>query len=145
MFRRREGKALRFSVERSLKNQRGFTLLEMLIVISIVGVLAAVAVPRFTNAVALANTARIQSDLQVLNAAVVMYQTEKGTNPTKIEDLGDYVLDISNVKPPKGECRLKDGKSLTVTATSYGLVADEKDGMQATCEGKKLSEFWRKE
>ena len=136
---------MRFSVERSLKNQRGFTLLEMLIVISIVGVLAAVAVPRFTNAVALANTARIQSDLQVLNAAVVMYQTEKGTNPSKIEDLSNYVLDIANVKPPKGECRLKDGSSLTVTATSYGLISDDKDGMQATCEGKKLSEFWRKE
>ena len=128
-----------------LKNQRGFTLLEMLIVISIVGVLAAVAVPRFTNAVALANTARIQSDLQVLNAAVVMYQTEKGTNPKEIKDLGDYVLDIDNVKPPKGECRLKDGKSLTVTATSYGLVSDAKEGMQATCEGNKLSDFWRKE
>lgn len=128
-----------------LKNQRGFTLLEMLIVISIVGVLAAVAVPRFTNAVALANTARIQSDLQVLNAAVVMYQTEKGTNPSKIEDLSNYVLDIANVKPPKGECRLKDGSSLTVTAAAYGLASDDKDGMQATCEGKKLSEFWRKE
>ena len=132
-------------MKRLFANQRGFTLLEMLIVISIVGVLAAVAVPRFTNAVALANTARIQSDLQVLNAAVVMYQTEKGTNPKEIKDLGDYVLDIDNVKPPKGECRLKDGKSLTVTATSYGLVADEKDGMQATCEGNKLSDFWRKE
>ncbi len=128
-----------------LKNQRGFTLLEMLIVISIVGVLAAVAVPRFTNAVALANTARIQSDLQVLNAAVVMYQTEKGTDPTKIEDLGNYVLDIANVKPPKGECRLKDGTSLKVTATSYALISDAKDGIQATCEGKKLSDFWRKE
>ena len=68
-----EGKTLK----RLFANQRGFTLLEMLIVISIVGVLAAVAVPRFTNAVALANTARIQSDLQVLNAAVVMYQTER--------------------------------------------------------------------
>lgn len=132
-------------MKRLLKNQRGFTLLEMLIVISIVGVLAAVAVPRFTNAVALANTARIQSDLQVLNAAVVMYQTEKGTNPKEIKDLGDYVLDIDNVKPPKGECRLKDGSSLTVTATSYGLVSDAKDGMQATCEGNKLSDFWRKE
>ena len=132
-------------LKRLFANQRGFTLLEMLIVISIVGVLAAVAVPRFTNAVALANTARIQSDLQVLNAAVVMYQTEKGTNPTDIKDLGAYVLDIDNVKPPKGECRLKDGSSLTVKATSYGLVSDAKDGMQATCEGKKLSEFWRKE
>ena len=136
---------MRFSVKRRLDNQKGFTLLEMLIVISIVGVLAAVAVPRFTNAVALANTARIQSDLQVLNAAVVMYQTEKGTNPAKVEDLETYVLDIDNVKPPKGECRLKDGSSLTVTATSYGLVSDAKDGIQATCEGKKLSEFWRKE
>ncbi len=132
-------------MKRLFANQRGFTLLEMLIVISIVGVLAAVAVPRFTNAVALANTARIQSDLQVLNAAVVMYQTEKGTNPTDIKDLGAYVLDIDNVKPPKGECRLKDGSSFTVKATSYGLVSDAKDGMQATCEGKKLSEFWRKE
>ena len=132
-------------MKRLFANQRGFTLLEMLIVISIVGVLAAVAVPRFTNAVALANTARIQSDLQVLNAAVVMYQTEKGTNPVKIEDLSNYVLDIANVKPPKGECRLKDGSSLTVTATSYGLISDDKDGMQATGEGKKLSEFWRKE
>ncbi len=136
---------MRFSVKGLWKSQRGFTLLEMLIVISIVGVLAVVAVPRFTNAIALANTARIQSDLQVLNAAIVMYQTEKGTDPAKIEDLGNYVLDIANVKPPKGECRLKDGSSLKVTAASYGLVSDEKDGMQATCEGKKLSDFWRKE
>ena len=65
--------------------------------------------------------------------------------PAKVEDLETYVLDIDNVKPPKGECRLKDGSSLTVTATSYGLVSDAKDGIQATCEGKKLSEFWRKE
>ena len=67
---------MRFSVKGLWKSQRGFTLLEMLIVISIVGVLAVVAVPRFTNAIALANTARIQSDLQVLNAAIVMYQTD---------------------------------------------------------------------
>ena len=134
-----------FSVKRIWGNQRGFSLLEMLVVVSMVGVLAAVAVPRFTNAVALANTARIQSDLQVLNSAVMMYRMEKGTNPAKIEDLGTYVLDIGNVKPPKGECRLSDGSSLTVQATSYGLAADEQDGMQATCEGKKLSEFWRKD
>ena len=136
---------MRFSVKRVLKNQRGFTLMEMLVVIGIIGVLAAVAVPRFTNAVAMANTARIQSDLQVLNTAIVMYKTEKGTDPAKIEDLENYVLDIANVKPPKGACCLKDGTDLTVTATSYGLASDANDGMQATCEGKKLSEFGRKE
>lgn len=117
-------------------------MLEMLIVISIAGVLAAVAVPRFTNAIVLANTARVQSDLQVLNAAVVMYQAEKGTYPTKIEDLESYVLDISNVKPPKGKCQLRDGSTLEVTDTAYALTADKS---QATCQGKKISDFGRKE
>ena len=85
-----------------LSNQRGFTLLEMLIVISIAGVLAAVAVPRFTNAVMLANTARVQSDLQVLNSAIVLYQAEKGVYPSAVGDLKDYVMDVEHVKPPKG-------------------------------------------
>ncbi len=68
---------MHFSVKRLISDQRGFTMLEMLIVISIIGVLAAVAVPRFTNAITMANTARVQSDLQVLNSAIVMYQAEK--------------------------------------------------------------------
>lgn len=137
-----EGKTLRFSVKRLLGNQRGFTLLEMLIVISIAGVLAAVAVPRFTSAIALANTARVQSDLQVLNSAIVMYQAEQGKYPSKIEDLETYVLDIANVKPPKGKCQLRDGNTLDVTETAYGLTADR---TQATCQGKKLSDFGRKD
>ena len=84
-----------------LSNQRGFTLLEMLIVVSIAGVLAAVAVPRFTNAIMLANTARVQSDLQVLNSAIVLYQAENGIYPSKVGDLNSYVMDVDKVKPPK--------------------------------------------
>ena len=133
---------MRFSVKSFLGNQRGFTMLEMLIVISIAGVLAAVAVPRFTNAIALANTARVQSDLQVLNAAIVMYQAENGAYPTKIENLDSYVLDVVNVKPPKGKCQLRDGNIIDVTDTAYALTADK---TQATCQGKKLSDFGRKE
>ena len=69
------------SKKKSLSDQRGFTLLEMLIVISIAGVLAAVAVPRFNNAIIMANTSRVQADLQVLNSAIVMYQAENGKYP----------------------------------------------------------------
>ncbi len=125
-----------------LSNQRGFTLLEMLIVISIAGVLAAVAVPRFTNAVMLANTARVQSDLQVLNSAIVLYQAEKGVYPSAVGDLKDYVMDVEHVKPPKGKCQLRDGTTIDVTDTSYSIAAD---GTEATCQSKKLSEFGRKE
>ena len=123
-----------------LSDQRGFTLLEMLLVVSIAGVLAAVAVPRFNNAIMMANTARVQSDLQVLNSAIVLYQAEKGDYPTEIAQLGDYVQDIANVKPPKGKCSLRESDPIDVNATSYGIL----DG-EATCQGKKLSAFGRKE
>ena len=130
------------SRKKSLSDQRGFTLLEMLIVISLAGVLAAVAVPRFTNAVMLANTARVQSDLQVLNSAIVLYQAENGKYPAAVGDLGNYVMNIGSVKPPKGKCQLRDGNSIDVTDASYSLG---KDGAEATCQGKTLSEFGRKE
>ena len=123
-------------------DQRGFTLLEMLIVISIAGVLAAVAVPRFTNAIALANTSRVQSDLQVLNSAIVLYQAENGSYPSTIDALEPYVLDIKNVKPPKGKCQLRNGDVEEITATAYGLSDDKSE---ATCQSHKLSAFGRKE
>ncbi|MBP5200900.1 MAG: prepilin-type N-terminal cleavage/methylation domain-containing protein [Schwartzia sp.] len=125
-----------------LSNQRGFTLLEMLIVVSIAGVLAAVAVPRFTNAITLANTARVQSDLQVLNSAIVLYQAENGAYPSAVGDLKNYVMDVDKVKPPKGKCQLRDGGTIDVTDTAYSLT---EGGAEATCQGKKLSEFGRKE
>lgn len=125
-----------------LSDQRGFTLLEMLIVISIAGVLAAAAVPRFTNAIALANTSRVQSDLQVLNSAIVLYQAEKGAYPSAIGDLGDYVLDIANVKPPKGKCQLRSGQIEEITAAAYELSDDK---TEATCQSHKLGDFGRKE
>ncbi len=128
-----------------LSNQRGFTLLEMLIVISIAGVLAAVAVPRFTNSIALANTARIQSDLQVLNSAIVLYQAEKGEWPTKIEQLSEYVINIEGVKPPKGDFKTRDGKTLTVKKGSYEIDSSKSGQVQASCEGKILSEIGRAE
>lgn len=117
-------------------------MLEMLIVISIAGVLAAVAVPRFTGAIALANTARVQSDLQVLNAAIVLYQAETGAYPSAVADLSEYVTDIGSVRPPKGQCRLRSGDAIEITDTSYALASD---GAEATCQGRKLSEFGRKE
>ena len=130
------------SGKRLFLDQRGFTLLEMLIVISIAGVLAAVAVPRFANAITLANTSRVQSDLQVLNSAIVLYQAEKGTYPSAIGDLGDYVLDIGSVKPPKGKCQLRNGETVEITAAAYGLSSDR---AEATCQSYKLVDFGRKD
>lgn len=125
------------------RGQQGFTLLEILIVMSIVGVLATIAVPRFNNSIALANTAKIQSDLRILNSAILLFHSEKGRYPANIAtDLQEYVVDIEHLHPPKGECLLRTGDKETITATVYTLSNDK---TQALCQDHAITAFGRRE
>ncbi len=56
-----------------LKNQSAFTLIELLIVVAIIGILAAIAVPNFLNAQLRAKIARVESDMKALRTALESY------------------------------------------------------------------------
>ena len=53
-------------------SQRGFTLISVLIAVLIMGVMATVAVPKFTAALAAANTTKIQSDLAAIDTSIAL-------------------------------------------------------------------------
>jgi len=57
----------------------GFTLIELLIVLLIIGVLASIAIPRFSNAKIKANVTVMKSDLRNLVTAEESYLAEAGT------------------------------------------------------------------
>ncbi len=60
---------------------RSFTLIELLIVVAIIGILAAIAVPNFLNAQTKAKLARVQSDFQGVRTALESYQIDNNSYP----------------------------------------------------------------
>ena len=65
-----------------LSNRKGFTLVELLVVISIIGILSAIAIPKFSSATETAKRAKIQADLRTIDSAIMIYQASAGTTPT---------------------------------------------------------------
>ena len=67
--------------------KRGFTLVEILIVVIILGILAAIVIPQFTNASQDARKSSLVSQLQTLRSQIELYKLQHGdTLPTLATD-----------------------------------------------------------
>jgi general secretion pathway protein G len=69
------------------RSERGFTLLELLIVMTIIAVLAAIAVPSYTNNVRHAKEATLKADLYEMRRAIDSYTVDKQKAPQTLDDL----------------------------------------------------------
>jgi len=68
-------------------NQRGFTLIELMIVVAIIGILAAIAIPLYANVQARARIAKAQADARTLASAISIYGAHMGTVANALTDL----------------------------------------------------------
>jgi general secretion pathway protein G len=69
------------------KQDAGFTLIELMIVMAIIGVLATLAIPSFVTALRHAREAVLKEDLHVMRSAIDSYTMDKQKAPQSLDDL----------------------------------------------------------
>lgn len=90
--------------------KRGFTLVELLIVIIIVAVLAAVAIPKFQNSSQRAREAALRSQLKVTRDAIEQFRNDCDGWPKELKDLASRRAPDEVLNNGGNDKELKDGK-----------------------------------
>lgn len=83
----------------------GFTLVELMIVMLIIGVLAAIAIPSYTSSIRSAREAVLNEDLHVMRQAIDSFTMDKEKAPQSLDDLvqSGYLKEIP--KDPETQSR----------------------------------------
>jgi len=71
----------------SSRTRRGFTLLELMVVISVIMILLAIAVPTYSRSIVAANERALRSDLSLLRQDIWKYTLDKQKAPQSLDDL----------------------------------------------------------
>ena len=98
--------------EETVRRKAGFTLIEILLVVVIIGILAAVAVPRLGGRVGQSQVAAARASIGAIGTAIDLYETDNGKLPENLQNLvtkgsepnwqGPYLRKVESLKDPWG-------------------------------------------
>jgi len=74
-------------MRRTRQHEAGFTLVELMIVMAIIGILVVMAIPRYATTIRHAREAVLKTDLQTMRAAIDSYTMDKQKAPQSLDDL----------------------------------------------------------
>lgn len=123
-------------------NQKGFTLIELMIVVAVIGVLSAIAVPQYQKYVAKSEVASVLATLTGAKTNIEAFAVENGTFPDDSEtgqtpsDLGVPAMPLGSVGfTTSGATGSIDFTFATVASGASGLVAGKNLTLSRTTDG----------
>ena len=100
-------------------SKKGFTLIELMIVVAIIGILAAIAIPKFAELIRKSSEGASKGNLGALRSAMSIYYGDlEGTYPANVSALtigGKYLSVIPNAKAPNYHA---DGSGIVLLTVS---------------------------
>ncbi len=124
------------------RRARGFTLIELIVVMAIVALLVSIAAPRYLRSVERAREASLHTSLNVMRDAIDQFDADKGRYPESLDELVDaHYLRAVPVDPLTGNAT----SWVIVTpadASAKGKVYDVRSGMAGRGSDGRLLADW---
>lgn len=119
------------------KHRRGFTLLEVVAVVAMLGVLASMLLPSVETYVSRSRDMKLTADLSVVDSAIVLYRLDEGALPASLEALQPAYIHDQKLTDAQNQVFVY---TLNTPKTGYTLSGKKTDGTVVSSKGSLVPE-----